>query len=103
MLLPRMIVFTTFLAGVMAGVMSAKAMVWPPPPHFFGVVLLLVSVVVLMLALLQWYAIRFGKEIMSSGVETGQKIRMFTDLFEPVMKPLGVIKDLANVSGKGGG
>jgi hypothetical protein len=97
-----MIVFTTFLAGVMAGVISAKAMVWPPPPHFFGVVLLLVSVVVLMLALLQWYAIRFGKEIMSSGVETSQKIRMFTDLFEPVMKPLGVIKDLANVSGKGG-
>jgi hypothetical protein len=102
MLLPRMIVFTTFLAGVMAGVISAKAMVWPPPPHVFGVVLLLVSVVVLMLALLQWYAIRFGKEIMSSGVETHQKIRMFTDLFEPVMKPLGVIKDLASISGKGG-
>jgi divalent metal cation (Fe/Co/Zn/Cd) transporter len=102
MTLPHVIVYVTFLAGVSAGFSAAKAMLnWPPPPATVGVALLLVCVVVLMVALLEWFAIRIAKEILVSRANTDEKVRMFKDVFEPVAKPLSVLKDLASVA-KGG-
>jgi len=93
MMLPDFMVMTTAVAGWAAGGLGVKGMVSPPPSDKLSVVLFLICVVVEVLALLEWFAIRIGKEILALGVDPATKAKMFKDVLEPVQSTLRAITD----------